>query len=432
MMSELSELREEVNEDLQQVEEQAEKIDFKMVTFSLAGKEYGIDIMAVKEISKAGKFTYVPNTVPFVRGVYNLRGEIISIIDLRLMFHLPVEERSELENIIILRLEDNIIGIIVDTIDKVVGISSDKIQPPHPLFGDINIRFIRGVVEDKGALYIILDSEKIFGQEASYNFVPETTATAVVKSHSSAEDIHFSFIEETLATFRNFFTTSVNDAWVHRRFEDWKQLKGKSSEALQLKSKEEADEFLFPFFSKNNGQFWEDPYMQAVESILDPISSGTVTVWNAGCGKGYETYSFACLLKNKYPGKHLRIWANDNDLLAVSNAPSILLNKGDVPASVHRFLTESRGGYQLSNEIKDAIMFEYHDVLHSNPFPPVDIILARDVLSLQKPEAQEILLAEFEEKLRDDGILIVGDNEIVPPSGWKQISSGTVKAFKKA
>ena len=70
-----------------------EKVDFKMVTFSLAGKEYGIDIMSVKEIAKAGRFTYVPNAAPFVRGVYNLRGEIISVIDLRIFFHLPRSAR---------------------------------------------------------------------------------------------------------------------------------------------------------------------------------------------------------------------------------------------------------------------------------------------------------------------------------------------------
>ena len=70
-----------------------DKVDFKMVTFSLAGKEYGIDIMSVKEIAKAGRFTYVPNAAPFVRGVYNLRGDIISVIDLRIFFHLPAERK---------------------------------------------------------------------------------------------------------------------------------------------------------------------------------------------------------------------------------------------------------------------------------------------------------------------------------------------------
>ena len=68
-------------------------IDFKMITFSLAEKDYAIDIMKVKEIAKANNFTYVPNTAPFVLGVYNLRGDIIPIIDLRVFFNITVKQR---------------------------------------------------------------------------------------------------------------------------------------------------------------------------------------------------------------------------------------------------------------------------------------------------------------------------------------------------
>ena len=134
-----------------QVSEEKEKniatVDFKMVTFSLSGKDYAIDIMSVKEIAKAGRFTYVPNTAPFVLGVYNLRGDIIPIIDLRLFFNIEIEERSDdqIENVIIVSVDDNVFGIVVDGIDKVVGIQKSTIQPPHPLFGDINIKYISGV-----------------------------------------------------------------------------------------------------------------------------------------------------------------------------------------------------------------------------------------------------------------------------------------------
>lgn len=70
-----------------------ETVDFKMVTFSISGKDYAIDIMYVKEIAKAGQFTYVPNTLPFVVGVYNLRGEIIPILDLRI-FSISATKRT--------------------------------------------------------------------------------------------------------------------------------------------------------------------------------------------------------------------------------------------------------------------------------------------------------------------------------------------------
>ena len=110
----------ELAAQLEEKKENAAIVDFKMVTFSLADKDYSIDIMHVKEIAKAGRFTYVPNTLPFVLGVYNLRGEIIPILDLRIFFNIEVPERQEnkLENMLILQVEDQKFGVVVDKIDK--------------------------------------------------------------------------------------------------------------------------------------------------------------------------------------------------------------------------------------------------------------------------------------------------------------------------
>ena len=151
-------------QDSMQEKENVAVVDYKMVTFSLAGKDYAIDIMQVKEIAKTGRFTYVPNTLPFVLGVYNLRGEIIPIIDLRLFFNIdiPSREDNSVENMLIVSVEDQLFGVVVDAIDKVVGIQKSTIQPPHPLFGDINIKYIYGVVECNNHLYILLDIERIF------------------------------------------------------------------------------------------------------------------------------------------------------------------------------------------------------------------------------------------------------------------------------
>ena len=150
------------------------RIDFKMVTFTLSGKDYGIDIMKVKEISRASKFTFVPNAAPFVAGVYNLRGDIISVIDLRKFFNLPLidsesedkdQDALDTDDMIILLLDNNVLAVVVDSIDKVVGISSETVQPPHPIFGDINIKYISGVVENEGRLYVVLDVERIFSSD---------------------------------------------------------------------------------------------------------------------------------------------------------------------------------------------------------------------------------------------------------------------------
>ena len=166
-------------------------IDFKMITFSLAGKDYAIDIMKVKEIAKAGRFTYVPNVMPFVIGVYNLRGDIIPIIDFRLFFNIPVAERNnnDLENLLIITVGEQTFGAVVDEIHSVVGIQKDSIQPPHPLFGDISIRYIYGVVESGKQLYILLDIDRIFTGKLNLDSKNTLKANTVVRQVSLAQNV---------------------------------------------------------------------------------------------------------------------------------------------------------------------------------------------------------------------------------------------------
>ena len=142
-----------------------EKVDFKMVTFWVReGVRRGHNER--EGDAKASRFTYVPNASPFVRGVYNLRGEIISVIDLRIFFHLPAERKEEeaLESLIILKIDEHVFGVIVNAIDKVVGITFASIRLRTP-FSAISTAYIKGIVESGGKLYIILDVEKIFAPE---------------------------------------------------------------------------------------------------------------------------------------------------------------------------------------------------------------------------------------------------------------------------
>jgi len=270
----------QVNADLQEQKERVDNVDFKMVTFSLAGKDYGVDIMSVKEIAKADKFTFVPNAASFIRGVYNLRGDIIPIIDLRSFFHLPYQGKNEgLENMLILHINDQVYGTIVDRIDKVVGINHESIQPPHPIFGDINIKYISGVVEKQGDLYIILDVVRIFtvseedkGKRGTVSadtgefFVPPPPAAGGDQAQAktwSGTDSAIGFIKESLAALKGFHASKVNDEWIHERFGEWSN--GRSGEDLQLKSASEAEGFLDGFYSPSTNEFWTDSYAAAVK-----------------------------------------------------------------------------------------------------------------------------------------------------------------------
>ncbi|QEN07510.1 chemotaxis protein CheW [Oceanispirochaeta crateris] len=420
------------------------KIDFKMVTFTLAGKDYGIDIMKVKEIHKALKFTFVPNSAPFVKGVYNMRGDIISVIDLRVFFNLPVpKEDKGFENMIILRLEDNTIGILVDTIDKVIGIDSSRKQPPHPLFGDINIKYIDGVVENDSSLYIILDSEKIFNKEeksdknekirniAAQAAMPAevTELEESIANTDNHESLNLGFIKETLPTYLNFFPSGMNEDWISSRFDGWMKVKGEDN--FQLKNRQDAEEYLRGFNSSCSGQLWSDDLIANIKPLL-PSLKGNAMVWNPGCGRGYETYSLACLLKNKNPEVILKIQGNDNDLINISSAPGLNVDKEKISSFYEPYLVTTSTGAQFNEVIKDSIIFEYSDLSNESSLPPLDMVVCRDTLCYQPVEGQIKLLDYMYECLKPGGLLMLGDNEVpINLSGWEVIANNNLKLFKK-
>ena len=430
-----TELNTSVNEEMQEeyVGEHISVIDFKMITFSLAEKDYAIDIMKVKEIAKANNFTYVPNTAPFVLGVYNLRGDII-----------PIKQRAKdtIESMVIINVDDQTFGIVVDRIDKVVGVSKNTIQPPHPIFGDINIKYIYGVVENAGQLYILLDVDRIFATRA----ITDTKATVVeedavptdavakavaVDASQSNDALDIRFIGDTLAAFGQFYASPINKAWLEKRYYEWRDTRVASN--IQIQSEDQAREFLSNFLSPDTHRFWSDAYMNAVLAALPDNDARIITVWNVGCDSGYETYSLAVLLKQKYPRATIRIYANDADLLAISNAPMLTVPEEQIINRFKPYLVKGvNNSYSFNQEIKDMILFEYHDCLHQNTVPDVDLILARDVLSFIKTDKQNVLLEEFRDKLKTTGIIILGANEMMPKqSGWLRQVMGDITTFSR-
>ena len=422
---------------------QIKKVDFKMVTFTLAGKDYGIDIMKVKEINKAEKFTFVPNSAPFVRGVYNMRGDIISIIDLRIFFNLPVKENeNRYEDMIILNLEDNTIGILVDTIEKVIGIDSSRKQPPHPLFGDINIKYIDGIVENDNSLYIILDAEKIFNIDTVSSLktadkvMPiapaveeEVVEAPAVQLSKSSRNLNIGFIEETLPAYAGFFSSGLNRDWVAGRFDSWEQERG--HDHIQLENKDDAASYLRGFYSPCSDYLWGEDYISALMPLL-PEKSGNVFAWNPGCSRGYETYSIAALLKSKNPDILLKVQGNDSDLISISSAPGLLIDKDRSPSFYEPFLVTTERGTQFNQTIKDSIIFEYHDLTNDSTLPPLDYIFCRDTLSFMEEEWQKKLLDQFYENLKPGGLLLLGSNEKpIIQNAWEVIENNSLKLYKK-
>ncbi|MEA4849762.1 MAG: chemotaxis protein CheW [Clostridiaceae bacterium] len=131
------------------------------VVFKLEDEEYGIDILRVKEIKEMMNITRVPKAAYFVRGVINLRGEVIPVIDLRKRFNLPEGEENADTRIIIVSVDDIIVGLIADSSSEVVEISSEAIEEAPDGVGTVDQGYISGIGKVGERLIILLDIVKI-------------------------------------------------------------------------------------------------------------------------------------------------------------------------------------------------------------------------------------------------------------------------------
>ena len=137
----------------------------QIVSFRLAREEYGVDIMHVQEIILIGQVTEMPQVPDYVRGLINLRGHVIPIIDLRVRFGLEVSEQTEHSRIIVLNVNKKTIGIVVDEVDEVLRINSDQIEPAPPGIAGIGQQYVSGLVKFEKKLLILLRIEQVMTDE---------------------------------------------------------------------------------------------------------------------------------------------------------------------------------------------------------------------------------------------------------------------------
>ncbi|MBY0120673.1 chemotaxis protein CheW [Bacillus sp. S/N-304-OC-R1] len=139
--------------------------DIKLIVFQLMNKEYAIPVNQVRAIEKIEHITRVPGTERFIKGVFNLRGVITPIIDLRSRFGLQEVEYSDSTRVIIAGLNDLEVGFIVDLANDVIDIPVDSIEPPPEVVGVTEAEYINGVAKIGNRLLILIDLEKILNTE---------------------------------------------------------------------------------------------------------------------------------------------------------------------------------------------------------------------------------------------------------------------------
>ena len=135
--------------------------ELKLIIFKLGREEYGMDILRVQEIKRMMGITRVPSTPTFIRGVINLRGSVLPVIDLRTRLGLAENDLTEAARIIVVLVNDGIVGFIVDEVVEVTTISTQDVESAQTLSSGLSADFITGIAKADNRLYIMLNPDAI-------------------------------------------------------------------------------------------------------------------------------------------------------------------------------------------------------------------------------------------------------------------------------
>lgn len=137
----------------------------KYLTFAIQNESYGIEIQYVTEIIGLQKITEVPDLPEFLRGIINLRGKIIPVLDVRLRFRKPAVEYNDRTCIVVVDINDISVGLIVDTVSEVLSIrDEDVVAPPETMMGASN-RYIKGIGKTGGDVKLLLDCNRLLKED---------------------------------------------------------------------------------------------------------------------------------------------------------------------------------------------------------------------------------------------------------------------------
>ncbi len=137
----------------------------RWVTFYLDNEKYGINVMQVQEVLRVSEIAPVPGSPEYVLGIINLRGNVVTVIDTRKRFGLDHRELDDAARIVIVESNDQVVGIMVDSVAEVVDLRVSEVEAAPNVGTDDSSRFIQGVASQEGELLIIVDLNKLLTDE---------------------------------------------------------------------------------------------------------------------------------------------------------------------------------------------------------------------------------------------------------------------------
>ena len=137
----------------------------QLISFTVGAEEYGLELLRVKEVIRMRQITWLPKAPSCVKGIINLRGDIIPVIDLRDRLGLESQEQTAMTRVIVVEVEGRLVGMVVDSASQVVRVPSDQFDPPPPMAGMATHGFITGVAKMDGKLIITIDAESVLSTD---------------------------------------------------------------------------------------------------------------------------------------------------------------------------------------------------------------------------------------------------------------------------
>lgn len=160
--------------------EEKDQTTSQYLTFTLADEQYAVEVYDVKEVLEYTSVTRVPRTQEFMRGVINLRGSVVPVIDLRLKFGMQATEKTIDTSIIVMEVDiggDKVtVGTLADSVQEVIDLDDSQIEPAPQIGTRIDNRFIRGIGKQDEAFIIILEIDRVFSEDEIASVVEEVGA----------------------------------------------------------------------------------------------------------------------------------------------------------------------------------------------------------------------------------------------------------------
>jgi purine-binding chemotaxis protein CheW len=151
----------------------------EILVFVLGTEEYGVDILKVQEIRGYDKVTPIPSAPDYLKGVVNLRGSIVPIVDMRVKFRLPEVRYDQFTVVVILRISERTIGVVVDGVSDVVHLTASDVKPAPQLGSIVDSSYIAGLATQNDRMVLLLDIEKLLSS-GEMNLLAQVAAAGAV------------------------------------------------------------------------------------------------------------------------------------------------------------------------------------------------------------------------------------------------------------